>query len=87
VFNLTDEHRALAEMVRAFAASNIAPHAGEWDQQKHFPVDVLAKAAELGMGGIYVDEKFGGSGLSRLDAVLVIEHESKLPGGHRLDCM
>jgi alkylation response protein AidB-like acyl-CoA dehydrogenase len=73
VFTLTEDQRELAAMVREFAAELIAPHAVTWDREKHFPVDVLRKAAELGMGGIYVAEEHGGSGLSRLDAALVIE--------------
>jgi alkylation response protein AidB-like acyl-CoA dehydrogenase len=73
MFTLTEDQRDLAGMVRNFAGELIAPHAITWDQEKHFPVDVLRKAAELGMGGIYVREEFGGSGLSRLDAALVIE--------------
>jgi alkylation response protein AidB-like acyl-CoA dehydrogenase len=73
MYTLTEDQRDLAGMVRDFAGEQIAPHAVTWDQEKHFPVDVLRKAAELGMGGIYVQEEFGGSGLSRLDAALIIE--------------
>ena len=40
---------------------------------KHFPVDVLREAAALGMGGIYIGEDVGGSGLTRLDAALIFE--------------
>src|SRR5438105_2324744 len=60
-------------MVVDFAREHVSPHAIDWDRDSHFPVDVLRKAAELGMGGIYVDEKYGGSGLSRLDAAVIIE--------------
>ncbi|MBC7141086.1 MAG: isobutyryl-CoA dehydrogenase, partial [Rhodobacteraceae bacterium] len=51
----------------------LAPHAVDWDRDKHFPVDTLRKAAALGMGGIYVGEDVGGSGLSRLEAALIFE--------------
>jgi alkylation response protein AidB-like acyl-CoA dehydrogenase len=44
-----------------------------WDEQRHFPVDVMRAAAALGMGGIYVREDVGGSGLTRLDATLIFE--------------
>ncbi|GAA2792419.1 isobutyryl-CoA dehydrogenase [Crossiella cryophila] len=73
VFGLNEDQRAIREMAADFAAEHLAPHAVDWDQRKHFPVDVLRKAAQLGMGGIYVGEEHGGSGLSRLDAVLVFE--------------
>ncbi|SDY08206.1 hypothetical protein SAMN05661080_02251 [Modestobacter sp. DSM 44400] len=73
MFALTEDQRDLAALAREFAAENLAPHAIEWDRAKHFPVDVLQQAGELGMGGIYVREDVGGTGLSRMDAVLIIE--------------
>ncbi|MHA7175464.1 acyl-CoA dehydrogenase family protein [Arthrobacter sp. Sr24] len=69
----TAEQQAVVEMVRDFAATAMAPHTAEWDEEKHFPVDVLAEAGSLGMGGIYVGEEYGGSGLSRVDALLIFE--------------
>lgn len=77
MFELTEEQQSIVEMVADFATENIAPHAIEWDQNKHFPVDVLAQAGELGMGGIYVREDFGGSGMSRMDAALIFEELAK----------
>lgn len=77
MFELTEDQEAIVAMVRDFAAESLAPHAAEWDQHKHFPVDVLREAGGLGMGGIYVAEEFGGSGLSRTDAVLIFEELAK----------
>lgn len=77
MFELTEDQQAIVEMVRDFAAENIAPHAAAWDQEHHFPVDVLADAGGLGMGGIYVGEEHGGSGMSRLDAALIFEELAK----------
>ncbi|MFE4519011.1 acyl-CoA dehydrogenase family protein [Kitasatospora sp. NPDC056783] len=73
VHDLTEDQRAIAETTRAFAHEHLAPHAVEWDQAKHFPVDVLRKAADLGLAGVYVREESGGSGLTRADGVLVFE--------------
>jgi alkylation response protein AidB-like acyl-CoA dehydrogenase len=64
-------------MVHDFASEKIAPHALEWDATKHFPVDVLREAGKLGLGGIYVAEEYGGSGLSRADAALIFEELAK----------
>jgi alkylation response protein AidB-like acyl-CoA dehydrogenase len=72
-FALGEDQLAIREMAQAFASERLAPFAVEWDREKHFPVDVMRDAAALGMGGIYVSEDFGGSGLSRLDAALIIE--------------
>ncbi|WP_421014252.1 acyl-CoA dehydrogenase family protein [Glutamicibacter creatinolyticus] len=77
MFELNEDQQALVEMVRDFAADKLAPHALEWDATSHFPTDVLAEAGELGMGGIYVSEEYGGSGLTRSDAVLIFEELAK----------
>ncbi|WP_433405556.1 acyl-CoA dehydrogenase family protein [Streptomyces sp. CA-146814] len=70
---LTDDQLAVVETTLDFAQEHLAPHAVAWDQDKHFPVDVLRKAAGLGLGGVYVREDRGGSELSRTDGVLVFE--------------
>lgn len=72
-FSLTEEQRAIREMAEGFARDEIAPQALEWDQAKHFPLDVIRNAAGLGLGGIMVSEEHGGSGLGRLEAVLIYE--------------
>ena len=73
LFALPEDQVAIRDMARAFAAERIAPHALRWDEEKHFPVDAMREAAGLGMGGVYVREDVGGSGLTRLDAALIFE--------------
>ncbi|MEE1841001.1 MULTISPECIES: acyl-CoA dehydrogenase family protein [unclassified Streptomyces] len=70
---LTEDQQALVETTLDFAQDHLAPHALDWDRDKYFPVDVLRKAAGLGIGGVYVREESGGSGLTRADGVLVFE--------------
>ena len=72
-FELNEDQLAIQDMARAFASDRVAPHALQWDRDKHFPVDVLQETGPLGMGGIYVREDVGGSALKRLDAVLIFE--------------
>ncbi|PHY19788.1 isobutyryl-CoA dehydrogenase [Caulobacter sp. BP25] len=72
-FALNEDQVAIQDAARAFAEGQLAPHSAEWDEKKHFPVDVLRQAAALGFAGIYVNEDVGGSGLSRLDASIIFE--------------
>jgi alkylation response protein AidB-like acyl-CoA dehydrogenase len=72
-----DERAAILEAVRDFAQAEIAPHALEWDEQKHFPRETLQMAGELGLGGIYVRDDVGGSALTRSDAVTIVEELAK----------
>jgi len=72
-FALDADQIAIRDMARAFAAEVLAPNALAWDEAKHFPVAEMRQAAGLGMGGIFVGEDVGGSGLSRLTATLIFE--------------
>ena len=72
-FSLNAEQQAIRELAVAFGKEQIEPHAIDWDQQKFFPVEVIKSAARLGMGGICVAEDKGGSGLGRLDSVLIYD--------------
>ena len=73
IFGLDDDERVIAETAAAFAEKRLAPYALEWDENHHFPTDVLREAAELGMAAIYCREDVGGSELRRLDAVRIFE--------------
>jgi len=72
-FELSEEQSAIFDMAYAFGQDNIAPHARDWEKQGTIPKDLWPQIAQLGLGGIYVSEDMGGSGLSRLDATLVFE--------------
>jgi alkylation response protein AidB-like acyl-CoA dehydrogenase len=72
-FALSEDQLAIRDTALAFAAERLAPHAVQWDQAKHFPVDVMREAAALGMAAVYVRDDVGGAGLSRLDATVIFE--------------
>lgn len=72
-FALTEEQQAIYDMAYAFGQEEIAPHAEAWEHDGTIPRDLWRKAAELGLGGVYVSDDYGGTGLSRLDATLVFE--------------
>ncbi len=72
-FSLDADQVAVRDMARAFADEHFAPNAIAWDEARHFPVAEMRKAAALGMGGIFIAEDVGGSGLSRLTATLIFE--------------
>ncbi len=72
-FALSEDQLAIQGMATAFANDTLAPNAMRWDEEKHFPVPEMRQAAALGMGGIYIAEDVGGSGLTRLDAALIFE--------------
>ena len=72
-FQLTDDQLAIQERARKFTADAITPFAAKWDEDHHFPREVIQSAGELGFGAIYVSEEGGGIGLGRLEAALIME--------------
>ncbi|MFD1511439.1 acyl-CoA dehydrogenase family protein [Lacimonas salitolerans] len=72
-YALSEEQSAIFDMAHGFGQDHIAPHAQDWEKLGTIPKELWPKVAELGLGGIYVSDAWGGSGLSRLDATLVFE--------------
>ncbi len=72
-FELNEDQLAFAEVAKQFADQMLAPYAAEWDENNHFPKDVLRQAGELGFLSIYTPPEHGGLGLSRLDAAIIFE--------------
>ena len=76
-FQLTEDQRAIEEAARTFAEAELMPNSAKWDEDKHFPRDVLKQAAEMGFAGIYVGEEHGGMGLGRVEAAVIFEELSR----------
>jgi acyl-CoA dehydrogenase len=75
-FALTDEQRELRSLAREFAEKEIRPKAAEYDEHQTHPVDVIAKAHDLGLMNPHVPQEYGGLGLSVLEGVLIGEELS-----------
>jgi len=78
-FTLSEEQRALQESVRQFAQRELPEIAREIEQSDEPPsLELRKRYAELGYLGVNLDPRFGGGGLSHLDAVLVLEEIAKV---------
>lgn len=84
LFNPTSEHRALRELVRSFTEREVDPQAESFDHAERFNIELFRQLGELGLLGITVDERFGGSGLDPLAAVIAHEELSAADPGFAL---
>jgi len=75
--DLTSEHLAIREMVRDFAAREIAPVAARYDRSREFPFENVRKCADLNLMGVMVAEEYGGSGLDTITYALIVEELSR----------
>lgn len=77
---LTEEQRAVQELVRDFAEKEIAPRAAEIDRTDEFPAEIFRKLGEQGLLGLPFPEEYGGGGADMLSQTLAVEQVSRVSG-------
>ncbi len=80
-FQLTEEQKMFQSMVRDFANNVVKPEAARIDEEGKYPAGIIKKAAELGIFGITIDEKYGGSGGDYLSMTLCSEELARASAG------
>ena len=78
IFGSGQSLKIIRESARDFALQYIKPYVLDWDENQHFPKEVLVKSGEYGFMGMLVPEEYGGSGLCYHEYVAVIEEVSKI---------
>ena len=73
VLGLTEEHEALRAVVRQFVDERVMPTAVDREARDEYPADLLPQMADLGIMGMSVPEKFGGSDVDYVSYALVFE--------------
>ena len=79
LFNPSSDHKILREMLRQFAETELEPQAIECDRNERFNIELFRRlGSELGILGVTVPEKWGGSNFDATAAVLVHEELSAI---------
>ena len=76
-FELSEEHQALRESVRALADDKIAPRAAEIDETAEFPWDVHEALAKADLTAVHIPEAYGGAGADAIATAIVIEEVAR----------
>src|SRR5436190_7139366 len=79
-FETSEITQHAAQTARDFAQQFIKPHVMEWDETQEFPVQCFKELGKLGMMGVLVPEKYGGSGMSYFEYNTIIQEISKVCG-------
>ena len=80
-FELSGEQREIQALARDFARAEVEPHAADWYREKRFPVEVVAKLADLGLLAVCIPEELGGAGADFISYVLVLEELARADAG------
>ncbi len=83
-FSLGEELVLLRDSVRKFAEKEIAPFADKWDEQHHWPRDVVSKMADMGLFGAVIPEQYGGTGMGWLALVIATEEIARASSSLRV---
>lgn len=80
-FEPNENQLMIAQMVRDFAEKEILPNRNKWDDEEHFPVDVMKKMGELGLLGVFIPESYGGSGFGYFEYATALMELGRVCGG------
>ena len=80
-FELNENQLMISQMLRDFAEKEIRPNMKKWDDEEYFPVETFKKLGELGLLGIFIPEKYGGSGFSYFEYATALIELGKVCGG------
>ena len=79
-FNFSDNQKLIVETISEFTDREIKAQLMDWDERQYFPIEVFKKLGQLGMLGVLVPDKYGGSGFGYDDYVVVISELAKVCG-------
>ena len=74
---LSDEQRVLQSSVREMCERLIIPNARRWDQEEHFPQEIIPALGEMGLLGMVIPEAYGGAGMKLEDYVIALEEVAR----------
>jgi alkylation response protein AidB-like acyl-CoA dehydrogenase len=74
---ISDEQRAIVEMIRQFTDEQILPRAGHYDHEDEFPEAIVEQMKELGLFGVTIPEEYGGMGLDLTTYAMIVEELSR----------
>jgi alkylation response protein AidB-like acyl-CoA dehydrogenase len=77
-FDLGENEKMIAQMVRDFAEREIRPNVMDWDEAQAFPFEIFEKMGKLGLMGVLVPEEYGGSGMGYFEYVTAIVELAKV---------
>ncbi|SFB26057.1 butyryl-CoA dehydrogenase [Lentibacillus halodurans] len=76
--HFSEEQKMMRKMVRDFAQHEVQPEIDRMEREDRFPAEIIQKMGELGLMGIPISEKYGGSGMDFMSYIIAINELSKV---------
>ncbi len=79
-FDLSKEQEMIRKEVRKFARKEIAPVAGELDENEEFSPELTRKMGEIGLFGMFVSDEYEGQGMDYISYIIGVEEVARIDG-------
>jgi alkylation response protein AidB-like acyl-CoA dehydrogenase len=79
-FEMTENQKMIASMIRDFGEKEIKPNMMEWDENQIFPIPLFQKMGSMGLMGVLVPHEYGGAGFGYPEYVTAISEIAKIDG-------
>jgi butyryl-CoA dehydrogenase len=76
-FDFTPEQLAIKKMITGFVDKEVKPYASDIDQQEIFPSEQIKKLSKLGIMGMTIPQKYGGTELDNVSQTIIMEEMSR----------
>jgi butyryl-CoA dehydrogenase len=83
-FDLTEEQQMVQAMARDFAEGEVRPIAEEIDRDSRFPHETVKRMGELGLLGMTIPERWGGSGADSVAFALAAIEVARVCASHAI---
>jgi len=80
-YQLNEQQIMIRDLAREIAKGKIKPKAAEYDEKEEFPWEIMKLLADSDLFGVYIEEKYGGTGGGVLELAIATEELSRACGG------
>ena len=80
-FNMTEDQQMFVKLAKDFGEKRLAPTITERDHQGIFDEAIIKEMLEMGLGGTYFPEEYGGAGADVLSYIMTVEELAKYDAG------
>jgi len=80
-FELTEERKMIKDTAYKFAINEIEPIAKACDREERYPREILEKACDTGLVGVFIPEEYAGPGFGFTELALITEQLSRVDLG------
>jgi len=80
-FNMTEDQQMFVKLAKDFGEKRLAPTITERDHHGIFDEAIVKEMLEMGLGGTYFPEEYGGAGADVLSYIMTVEELAKYDAG------